>query len=319
MNPAIRLAAGAALLLSGCGLSPVQKDQVAAFASATAQVGAATAAQFTQLRQDVVEMNADELALGDPRQLNPYTFRFDEPLGAEPITRRVLAVNALQAYGEALDKLAGADQSAGIRQSATDLVSSFNAAAAADLTSAQQASAADLVASLGGFFVEYQKKRAVAKIVRSYACPVDQLAQLLERDFLNFGTDDDARLRPYQPSPVLAGCPFHSPRGDRAVGVLYGYESVAGRLKNAAANVLSGNAPFDKRQRATAALLRATRNLDKGQAVGEGAGKALRALRKANAGLVQSVGDDQLRVEDIKAYAAAAKQLLASLKVLANR
>ncbi len=319
MNPATRLGACAALLLSACGLSPVQKDQVASFASATAKVGEATAAQFTQLRQDVVEMNADYLVLGDPRQLNPYTFKFDEPLGAQQITQRVLAVNALQSYGEALNKLATSDQSADIQQSATDLVSNFNAASAADLTSAQQASAADIVATLGNFFVEYEKKRAVARIVSAYACPVDQLAQLLERDFLNFGTAADGSPRQHKPSQVLTNCPFHSPRGDPAVGVLYGYEAVAGKLKNSAADVLAHNGPFDKRQQAAAALLLATRNLDKGQAVGEGAGAALRALRKANAGLVQSMNDDQLKVEDIKAYAAAAKQLLASLKVLANR
>lgn len=308
---------GAAVLIAGCGLSPIQKDQVASFSAATASVGGATAAQFAQLRQDAVEMNAERLMLDESQA--PFQFKFDEPLGAAQITQRVLAVNALQSYGDTLNKLATSDQSADIKQSSTDLVSNFNAASAANLTSAQETAATDIIASLGGFFVEYQKKKAVEQIVSSYACPVDQLAALLERDFLNFGAGGGDPTRDHASQSPIAGCPFHSPRGDPAVGVLYGYEAAAGRLKDIAGGVLARKEPFEKRKEATQAMLLAMRNLDKGKAVGRDATAALQAMRKANAALVGALKGNQLKVQDIKAYGDAAKQLLASLRILAHQ
>ena len=311
-------------LLSACGLSPVQQGQVATFASATDAIASLPATNFARLRQDIIQMNTEYVMLND-RQTSLKGFNLDAPLSVKAATQRALAVTALQSYGDTLHKLVTADESTGIKNAATNLVTNFNSAASANLTTSQQSAATDLTTTLGTLFVDYERKQAVEKIVSIYACPVDQLAALLERDFRGFGPVEampGAEPPKIEISPSdIPGCSVPQSTGDPAVGVLWGYEAAAGRLKNIAIGIIGqGNAvSFDKRQSAVKAFVLAVDNDSKAQNISAAGVPALVNLRKANAKLGAALKDDKLTVQEIKDYATSIKQLVATVNVLTTK
>lgn len=292
-NPGLCAIVGA-IVLSGCGLTAVQKDQVSTFGSATAAVGSAVSGQLPLLRDDMIRMNTAELTFKDQKDLrNLAGFRMEGGLSTAHIAAMITAVDALQKYGAVLNQLATADESAGIKASATALASDVGAVKGVSLSQSDKNDAVQAVDAIGGLFVDYQRKQALGKIVKAYAGPVDTIAALL---------GNDLSLDPH------------------ADGVLQDYDMQADQLQNLAIGVITRHpaVPFEERQAAVRSLAMAKQNLEKARQISTTATDALSKLRAANGKLAEVLENDQGSSAEIASYAQSIQKLGSTLKALVS-
>ncbi|WP_143068446.1 hypothetical protein [Azotobacter beijerinckii] len=105
-----------ALFLTGCGLTPIQKQQVAQFATATESVAKTTQDQFKTTRDKVIELERRRLIMRN--EAPPKDFDLDGGLSESGIATQIATLKALQSYGDILNKLATNDQGEAIAKAA---------------------------------------------------------------------------------------------------------------------------------------------------------------------------------------------------------
>lgn len=270
-----------ALVVSGCAMTSLQKEQVAQFGKATEAMGEFAEKEFPTVRSEIVEMNTWGLILevnnNDPK------INLDRPISPESAAKRLAAAKALGSYGSLLNELATADRTEPIKKKAQDLVDTFDAALDQGLSDEQRGVATVLITSLGKMFMEKKKKDAVKAISAAYAEPVKYLADLLSVDFAAAGD-----------------------------GFLGGYTAVAGQLENRAIGILTGGQypALADRERAVNALISARYAKKRAALVEMTAQKAIADLKEAQDGVVEVMKQDKYRSEDIKAFAKSIQQLL---------
>lgn len=262
------------LILSGCGMTAVQKQQVAQFGSATEAMGTIAETEFAQIRQEVVQMNTERLILSN-KQNNP-AIDLDTPIGLDPTLKRIAAAKALKSYGTLLNKLATADRAEDIKKAAGDLVVDFDAALDQGLSNQQKDAVTGLISYLGGMQIEKMKKEAAKQIVEKYKNDVDKLADLFAVDF-----SIDER------------------------GFVKSYRDVAGDLKNEAIRALTqGEHPsFIERERALQDFVTAEKAKQKATEISIKARIAISNLKKTNAKLSEILANDNYEVADLQTYA----------------
>jgi len=278
------------VLLSGCGMTAVQKQQVAQFGRATEAMGTVAETELVQIRQEIIQMNTENLIL-DSKQ-NDTKIELDKPVSPESALKRVAAAKALKAYGSLLNQLAIADRTEGIKKAAGDLVDNFDSALDQGLTAEQKEAASGLLVSLSNMWIEKMKKDSVKQIVTKYKNAVDKVADLLSPDFLAQGN-----------------------------GYLGGYTLVAGRLRNTAIGVLTqGQHPgFAERERALQAYVTAEKAIQKANEIDRKAQKAIEDLKKSNARLSEVIMNESYTTEDIKSYARSIQELVTMAQILTNK
>jgi hypothetical protein len=278
------------VLLSGCGMTAMQKQQVSQFGSATEAMGTFAETQLVQIRQEVVQMNTEILIL-DSHQTTPK-IDLDKPIRPQATLERVAAAKALKSYGSLLNQLAMADRSEDIRKSAGDFVGNFNSALNQGMTDKQKEAATGVLVSLGNMWVEKAKKDSVKKIVDEYKDAVDKLTDLLAQDFLAEGE-----------------------------GFLGGYTAVAGTLKNSAIGALTqGQHPgFLERERALQDYVIAEKAALKAAEIDKRAKIAIENLKKANNNLAKVISEDKYATDDIKSYAKSMKELATMVEIIAGK
>lgn len=277
-------------VLSGCGMTAVQKQQVAQFGSATEAMGSFAETELVQMREEVIQMNTEEWILNSKK--TDLNIELDKPLRLEPTLKRVAAAKALKSYGSLLNKLATADQTASMKKAANDLVVNFSSALDQELTDPQKDAATGLIVSLGNMWIEKMKKDAVKQIVDTYKNDVDKVADLLLQDF---SADED--------------------------GYIKGYIAVAGDLKNTANESLTQglHTSFVERERAFQSYVTAKKATQKAQEIDKKAKTVIANLKKANAKLAEVMNKDNYTSEDIKAYAKSIQELVNLVQILTNK
>ena len=93
-----------AIALSGCGLTPIQKQQVAQFATATESISTTTQDQFKSTRDKVIELERRRLIMR--KEAPPKSLDLDGGLSASGIATQIGTLKALQSYGDILNKSA---------------------------------------------------------------------------------------------------------------------------------------------------------------------------------------------------------------------
>lgn len=188
-DPRIRwaLALTLATLSAGCALTASQREAADGFARASAGIGAFGSAELQRMRKTTIEMNTNVLKLGG----RPDPQGVDGVFDPEDVRIRVTAAEALSSYGSLLLSLVNESREEELAKASDAFVSAFNSLAASEpiedrldnLDAAQTEALGQLVRQIGGLFVEWQKARAVKRIVTETQPAVAEVIDLLIADF----------------------------------------------------------------------------------------------------------------------------------------
>jgi len=185
-----------AIAMGGCGLTKSQIDGINTFGKAAESLGSASKDQFFVGRNTVIEMRRQQLAMekkilpakkpdgsAADREFYFKELNLDSGLDIINIQKRAKAVDLLIQYGNLLVKLSEETQEKELTsaaQSFTDSLKNFpgNTMGAADIDGIGQ-----LVIVSGKMWVESEKKDVLKKIIPSVTPLLQQLCDLLEKDF----------------------------------------------------------------------------------------------------------------------------------------
>ncbi|MGR9074245.1 MAG: hypothetical protein ACU833_14390 [Gammaproteobacteria bacterium] len=274
------------LILTGCGLNPVQKEGVSRFAKASGGLGEFSAVSLSQYREATIEMNT----LDNIIRSQVKTVDLDESFDVEDIAARISAATALTSYGRLLMALVENTQEAELKDASDEFVDSFRNVSGKKLNDDQLESLGILVQRLGGLFVEYKKAKAVKKIVLDTEKDVDLLCDLLIADFS---------------------------RSD--LGLMQGFDDTIKRLKVDADIALAEATGQGERELAMGAYRMAVSNEAKLNTVITQAVQTLNALKKANSQLAAALREDSNSISDIRAMGAEFKELSDAIRVFAGQ
>ncbi|MGR9115257.1 MAG: hypothetical protein ACU85E_05790 [Gammaproteobacteria bacterium] len=277
--------------LSGCGLSNQQIVMTQAFGDATAAVGKLGEQEFVNIRNGIIEMNQELVAIDSTKTANSLIF--DKPTFAGPTAKRVAASKALKLYGQLLVKLATEDRSRNLQRTARALLDNTTDALETDLSGDKKEAINKIIVGLGSFWLEKKKADAAKEIIPVYRQPVNDLADLLSEDF---SLDDES------------------------LGYLKAYLTTAKRLKNASMKLVNAGDKYSvlERDRAVHAYVLAEMAITKSSVLSRKAKNSIAALKTANDELVNAIEGRDFSVDDIKSYAKQIQELVNIYDVLTN-
>jgi hypothetical protein len=279
------------VLSTGCALSAKQKAAVSQFSDSAATLGDVTASQLKAMRDGTVQMTMERLLLGGKSR--------DPNLGDLASLERGFELNrvetvsgatrALAAYGKSLAALVNDSQSSELKAASNEFVASVGRVPEVreKLSDKQLEAIGIVIEEVGGLWIEWKRKQAVTTIVRESRQAVDQLCDLLARDFAPENGWVALQLQVIE-VPLIA----------EATNVLYDGRSYVERRMASAAIRLA----HESRMRRTEVLKRVT----------DGA----TAMKKANGALAQAVEDSAWSIRDIQSFAERAQSLQAAVKII---
>ncbi|MCL1038172.1 hypothetical protein L2750_13550 [Shewanella submarina] len=298
------------LILSGCGLTPLQKQQVAQFATATESVATTTQDRFKAARDKVMELERRRLIMRNEEP--PKSFDIDGGLSAEGIASQIATLKALQSYGDVLNKLASNDQGEAITKAATDFLTQFEAAkqvqdAMYKLDDNKKTAVLGVVGIVGTWFVESEKKKKIRPIIEAYSEDIGKLAALLKNDLTL--VEDSL-------------CIEESKRKSRisATGVMDIYCTSADAVGELASDLLKEpNHSYNEREFAyDSYILAQTAKVEISILSAQG-DKLVEKLTKANDQLLGVIKEDKFTADEIKAFAKQVEELNNHIAVLAGK
>jgi hypothetical protein len=297
-------------IISGCGLSPIQKQQVAQFATATESVSTSTQEQFKSTRDKVIELERRRLIMRN--QEPPKTFDIDGGLSSTGIATQIATLKALQSYGDILNKLATNDQAEAISKAATEFLTQYEAAKklrddSFALDEDKKNAALGIINIAGSWFVEKEKKKHLKNIVKSYSPEISNLASLLKNDLTLVGDSiciDESKRR----------------TTDIKTGVIDIYCTSADGLKELSSDVLKKrNYSFEERAFAYDSYALSQQAIHEIVTLSAAGAKTVSKLVKANDQLFKVIESDEYTTDDIKAFAQQVQELHTLTKVLIGK
>ncbi len=186
-----------AVSLQGCGLTVAQRKEINTFGQAAAVLGASSKEQLVAGRENVIDMKSYRLAI-ERIQLPPYqadsgmsardfyfskSLDLDAGLDVNDIELRVAAVDLLQQYGNLLVAFTADSHEKEMKESADKFAKSVGKFPHNPMTKDEIDGVGQIVASVGGFLVEHQKREALEKVVPKVAPLIDNICDSLEKDF----------------------------------------------------------------------------------------------------------------------------------------
>lgn len=278
-------------LLSGCGLTSQQIVKTKSFGTETASIGKLGEEEFVNIRNGIIEMN--KLFVSIDFAQSSESFVFDKPTSAESTQKRIAACKALKLYGELLVILVTEDRSENLQKAATALIDNTAVALDKEPSEEQKGSINRIIVGLGSFWVDKKKQDSVNEIIPAYKQSVDNLADLLIKDF---SLEDDSE------------------------GYLRGYIVTANRLKNASLRFVNAGNKYTvlERERAVYALVMAEEAITRATELSKKAVRAIESLKKANEELTKVIREQEYTTEDIKKYSRHIQELLNMYQVLAK-
>ncbi len=299
-----------AVLVSGCGLTPIQKQQVTQFATATEAVSISTQEQFVSTRNKVLEIEKRRLIM---RNMDPSTdLDLDGGLSATGIATQIATLKALGAYGDILNKLASNDQSEAITKAATEFLTQYEAAIKTQdetysLDKEKKESLLAIVSMAGDLFVEHEKKKHIKSIVNIYTPEISKLASLLKNDLT---LKEDSLCIPENKRKSTTAI---------KTGVIDHYCTSSKSLTQVSSSVLK-NSGFSFQERAFAynSYILGLSAIEEVNLMSKNGAKAVDSLIKANEKLTDVINKDKYTTDDIKEFAQQVTDLQTLIKVLTN-
>ncbi|TDR49568.1 hypothetical protein DFP85_1332 [Halomonas ventosae] len=294
MKKNLTLIAGCLLfvvLLSGCGLTSKQIVQTQSFGSATENIGKLGEEEFVNIRNGIIEMNKELVAIDNTKTASDL--KFDRPTSPEATATRIAATKALKSYGDLLVNLATEDRAEDLQKAANSLINNTTAALKKDLSEEEKGAINKIIVGFGSFWIDNKKADAAKEIIPAYEESVNELADLLAEDFsLN----------------------------DGSLGYIKAYDTTAKRLKNASMRLVNAGDQYSvlERDHAVQALVLSERAISRANEISKKAEKAIDSLKKANTELVKVIKEEPYSTDDIKAYAKKVQELVNMFQVLEN-
>ncbi len=297
-------------ILSGCGLTPIQKQQVAQFAAATESVATTTQDQFKSTRDKVIELERRRLIMR--KETPPKSLDLDGGLSEAGIASQVGTLKALQAYGDILNKLAANSQGEAIANAATDFMTQFESAKKTQdstykLDDSKKNAVLGAVGIVGSWFVESEKKKHIKTIVEAYSKDVGDLSKLLKNDLTL--VEDSL-------------CIEESKRKKRVskTGVIDIYCTSSDAVSELAADVLKDrNYSFVEREFAYNSYVLAQQAKEEISTLSSQGEKVVSKLSTANDQLLKVIEADNYTTDDIKSFAQQVNELQTHIKILTGK
>lgn len=299
-----------ALSVTGCGLTTVQKQQVAQFATATESVATTTQDQFKTTRDKVIELERRRLIMRNAAP--PKSIDLDGGLSEAGIVTQIATLKALQSYGDILNKLATNDQGEAIAKAATNFITQFEAAnqlrdATYKLDENKKNAVLDVIGIVSSWYIEKEKKKHIKSIVEAYSTDVGSLAGLLNND-LTLVEDSlciDESKRKLKTSET---------------GVIDIYCTSADAVSELAGDVLKEkNHSYQEREFAYNSYVLAQQAKEEISTLSGQGGKLVSKLSDANNQLLKVIDEDNYTADDIKAFGKQLEELQTHIKVLAGK
>lgn len=301
-----------AIALFGCGLTPIQKQQVSQFATATESASTTTQDQFKSTRDKVIELERRRLIMR--KEAPPKSLDLDGGLSASGIATQIGTLKALQSYGDILNKLATNDQGEAIAKAATSFLTQFEAAKKTQdseykLDDDKNNAALGAIGIVSSWFVEREKKKHIKAIVAAYSKDVGDLSQLLKNDLTL--AEDSLCIEESKRKPRTS---------TSRTGVIDIYCTSADALSELASDILKDkNYSFAEREFAYHSYVLALQAREEISALSDQGGKVVSKLSTANDQLKNVIETDNYTSDDIKAFAQQVDELQTYIKVLTGK
>ncbi len=279
-------------VVSGCGLTAAQKASVQNFGLASSTASKIAADELVAMRNDTIAMNTHRIELIGLSPKYPGLDKLQGEFKPDDVLTILKAINAIKAYGAALDALVKDTQRDELSKAATNLTSSIDSLpnSYVTVTKDQQDAIQKLVVEIGSMAVDEKKKTVVKEIVTKYKDQIAKLAGLLSNEF------DET------PGNTLAASFLVTSSRSIVISV---------DALNKCRDVIC-------REKAVGNYNEAKAGQEKGKVVSTNVSKAFADLKKANVELLEKIKKDEYEEKDIKEFAATVKILVEASKVLAK-
>jgi len=281
-------------IVTGCALTAPQKAAVSQFSDSSARLGDVTSSELRAMRDGTVKMTIERLLLGgkskDPNLGDQASL--DRGFELERVETVSGATQALAAYGKSLAALVDDTQSAELKTASNEFVASLGRVPTAKqhINDQQLEAIGTVIQDVGGFLVEWKRKRAVRTIVKESKDAIEHLCDLLIRDFDPKKGWVAKQLQVVE-DPLMA----------EATNSLYDGHTYNDRKIALEAFLLANGS----RMRRTEILKRVMDGAD--------------AMKKANSSLAQAVEDSAWSVHDIQDFAKKTRSLQTAVKIIVTQ
>lgn len=285
--------------LAGCGLTKAQKSSIDSFGQATATLGAISKEQFQGGRENVIQMNRQRLAIekkilpaikldgtSADRSFYANWLNLDSGLDPTNIESRVDAVELLTQYGNLLVAFSTETQEKKLTAASSKFTDSVEGFTNNPLSAEEINGLGQVVVVAGKMWVEREKKEALKKIIPTMSPIITKVCDDLENDF-------DLKKK----------------------GVAADIFNTQDRLANEAVDGLKREGgSISDRLLLIDGFSFADQNKVRIETVSTKILKAVGSLRKANKELTSLIENENISIEDIKAFADDAKILAKAIK-----
>lgn len=279
------------LAVSACGLTTSQKDAIGQFSRASTTFGATTSAELIEMRSTVIELNTYVLAL-DPTKLRDRD-KLDAAFSTDRVSARVRAANVIRTYGELLTAIVSDTQEKELQAASGNFTQSVRGLDAdrAKISDKELDGVGQVVAAIGGLWVEHKKANALKEIVPRAHPQVAELGRLFQSEF------------------------------DPATGALARNFEATGQLAiRASDGVLDeSRSTMTDRTLAATAQRRGLETSRKANALFPSLSVGATQMVEAHFRLVEGLSKDRFSIDDIKNFTKTVQQLVSTAKVLGDK
>lgn len=277
-----------AITLGGCALTPEKKAAVSNFGSASSTLGTLVTKEVVAMRDDVIKMNSQRILLEGEVKDAPGLTKLDENFERDKVGTITKASDTLAAYGAALSALVDDTETAELAKASNAFVTGLGSvpAVSASLSKDQQSAIGTIIKQVGGYFVEYKRRKAVEKIVVESQGAIDGLCNLLERDFA---------------SGALFSLSLQKP-----TDLLFGAASISTAQAKS----------YDARMPGVNAFILAEANRYRHRQVLKKIAESATKLKSANAELVKAVKEQTWSFDQLQDFVASVTELRAAIKLI---
>lgn len=165
--------------LTGCGLTVRQRAAISKFSSTTIALADQVEENLIQTRNDVVALRTGIFELGDSEV---HLDNLDAGLDVKELEIRLRASAALKRFGHLLETLATDTQTGELQAASDKFVTSLRQVAEMDLSPAKAEAIGQVIAKVGGIFIEAKRKKALKSVIIQSKQPLLKLADLMAKD-----------------------------------------------------------------------------------------------------------------------------------------
>jgi hypothetical protein len=223
--------------------------------------------------------------LGDPNVKAPD----GGELTVERTEVRVRACKSLARYGAALKALIGSKDREEIQTATAGLLSSLNAVDGVSISDKEAGAITQAVATVGGLFIENNRKRAVKQVVPAMHGPLSQMLAAMRASFATYGESGSLRWSA-------------------------GHAAVVSDLRDAQTNISGVTADQQRRADALAAAKE-----ERFKIASKEIGDSVETVLAAHLDLKNVLVSDEVTIESLQGFMAEIEQLVQTYEILSEQ